>query len=195
MRVNSRIKVSPVRLIGPGGEQFGILPVNEAQARASEMGMDLVEVSPNTRPTVCRIMDYGKYKYELAKKDKLAKKKQHSFQMKEMRFRPKIDEHDYQFKAKHIRQFLESGNKVKAFVILRGREMAHKDIGQRILDRVIEDLADIANVDALPKQERNRINLILSPKPEVVKKMQAEKEEVRRSKSEREKVSTGDVNE
>lgn len=137
--------------------------------------MDLVEVSPNSRPPVCRIMDFGKFKYELSKKDKLAKKKQHTFQMKEMRYRPKTEEHDYQFKTKHVREFVESGNKVKIFVIFRGREMAHLEYGQKILDRVKADLADIAMVDSEDKLEGRNLSMILSPKPEVLKKVQVEK--------------------
>lgn len=143
--------------------------------RAAEYGLDLVEVSPNSRPPVCRIMDFGKFKYELSKKDKLAKKKQHTFQMKEMRFRPKIEEHDYQFKTKHVRAFIESGNKVKVFVIFRGREMAHTEYGQKILDRVKVDMDDIALIDVEPKLEGRNLSMILSPKPEVLKKVQAEK--------------------
>ena len=175
MRINRRIRVSPVRLIGPDGEQIGIVPTSEAYNRAQELGLDLVEVSPNSRPPVCRIMDFGKYKYELSKKDKLAKKKQHVFQLKEMRYRPKIDEHDYQFKTKHVREFLESGSKVKAFVLYRGREMAHIELGRKILDRLIEDMSDIAVVDVQPKLEGRNMNMILSPKPEILKKVQAEK--------------------
>lgn len=120
-------------------------------------------------------MDFGKFKYELSKKDKLAKKKQHTFQMKEMRYRPKTEEHDYQFKTKHVREFVESGNKVKIFVIFRGREMAHVEYGQKILDRVKGDLADIALVDSEDKLEGRNLSMILSPKPEVLKKVQAEK--------------------
>lgn len=175
MRINRRIRVTPVRLIGPDGEQIGIVPTSEAYNRAQELGLDLVEVSPNSRPPVCRIMDFGKYKYELSKKDKLAKKKQHVFQLKEMRYRPKIDEHDYQFKTKHVREFLESGSKVKAFVLYRGREMAHIELGRKILDRLIEDMSDIAVVDVQPKLEGRNMNMILSPRPEILRKVQSEK--------------------
>jgi len=167
--------VSPVRLIGPDGEQIGIVPTSEALKRAEDYGLDLVEVSPNSRPPVCRIMDYGKYKYEASKKDKLAKKKQHVFQLKEMRYRPKIDEHDYQFKTKHVRAFLESGSKVKAFVLYRGREMAHIELGRKILDRLVEDMKDIAVVDSQPKLEGRNMNMVLSPRPEVMKRVQTEK--------------------
>jgi translation initiation factor IF-3 len=175
VRINRRIRVTPVRLIGPDGEQIGIVPTSEAYNRAQELGLDLVEVSPNSRPPVCRIMDFGKYKYELSKKDKLAKKKQHVFQLKEMRYRPKIDEHDYQFKTKHVREFLESGSKVKAFVLYRGREMAHIELGRKILDRLIEDMSDIAVVDVQPKLEGRNMNMILSPRPEILRKVQSEK--------------------
>ena len=117
--------MSPIRLIGPEGEQIGIVPTLEALNRARDLGLDLVEVAPQSRPPVCRILDFGKYKYELAKRDKIAKKKQHTFQLKEMRYRPKIDDHDFNFKLNHIREFLMEGSKVRAFVMFRGREMAH----------------------------------------------------------------------
>ena len=149
--------------------------MKEAQERARELDLDLVEISPNAQPPVCRIMDYGKYKYELAKKDKEAKKKQHAFQLKEMRFRPKIDSHDYGFKSKHVREFLESGSKVRAFVMFRGREMSRVEYGRKILERLTEDMADIAVVDMSPKMEGRKMNMILSPRPDVVKKAQEAK--------------------
>ncbi len=139
--------------------------------RAVEYGLDLVEVSPNSRPPVCRILDYGKYKYEQSKKEKAAKKRQHSFQMKEMRYRPKIDEHDYQFKLNHVREFLMSGAKVRTYVMFRGREMAYTERGRELLDRVAEDMAEIAIIDVPPKQEGRHMAMILSPKPEVVKQL------------------------
>lgn len=167
--------MTPVRLIGPAGEQVGIVPTREALDRARELGLDLVEVAPNSRPPVCRILDFGKYKYELSKKDKQAKKKQHTFQLKEMRYRPKIDEHDFLFKTKHVREFLESGSKVKVFVFFRGREMAHTEFGRKILDRVTTELADVALIDLPPKQEGNNMSMVLSPRPEVIRKAQATK--------------------
>jgi translation initiation factor IF-3 len=133
----------------------------------------LVEVSPTSRPPVCRILDFGKYKYELAKKEKQAKKKQHSFQLKEMRFRPKIDEHDYNFKTKHIREFLESGSKVRVYVMFRGREMAYTEMGQDVLKRVIEDLTDVANVEMMPKMEGRSMSLVLAPNAEVMKNLKS----------------------
>lgn len=171
--MNKRIKVTPVRLIGSDGEQLGIVPVEEALERAENEGLDLVEVSPNSRPTVCRILDYGKFKYEIAKKDKLARKKQHSFQMKEMRYRPKIDGHDFDFKTKHVREFIESGSKVKVFVMFRGREMAYQEFGRRVLDRVREVLADVAVVEVEPKMDGRHMNMIFSPRPEIFKRIKS----------------------
>jgi len=168
--------MSPVRLIGPEGEQIGILPIGEALDRALELGLDLVEVAPNSKPPVCRIMDFGKYKYELAKKDKLSKKKQHAFQLKEMRYRPKIDEHDFQFKTKHVREFLESGSKVRVFVMFRGREMTHQEFGRKILDRVIEELDDIAQIDVAPKMDGYTMSMIISPQARIVKQALASSE-------------------
>lgn len=114
-------------------------------------------------------MDYGRYKYELSKKKKEARKKQHSMELKEMRFRPKVDTHDYEFKTKHIREFLEEGNKVKIFVMFRGREMAHTEFGRQLLDRVIEDMKDLATVEVPPKQEGRRMNMVIAPLAEVIK--------------------------
>lgn len=175
MRVNERIRVTPIRLIGAGGEQVGIIPTREALDRAREAGLDLVEVAPNSRPPVCRIMDFGKYKYELSKKDKLAKKKQHSFQLKEMRYRPKIDEHDFMFKTKHVKEFLEEGSKVRVFMMFRGREMAHVEFGRTIIDRIVTELAPVATLDVAPKMEGNTMSMVLTPKPEILRKLQASK--------------------
>jgi translation initiation factor IF-3 len=151
------------------------VPIKEALDRARVQSLDLVEVSPDSRPPVCRIMDYGKYKYELAKKDKMAKKKSHAFQLKEMRFRPKIDEHDYNFKMKHVREFLMQGAKVRVFVLFRGREMTRLEFGQKVLLRLEQDLADIAVVDVPPKLEGRSMGMVVSPRSEVVKQAQAAK--------------------
>jgi translation initiation factor IF-3 len=134
------------------------------------MGLDLVEVAPNSRPPVCRILDYGKFRYELSKKDRAAKKKQHTFQMKEMRYRPKIDDHDFEFKTRHVREFLESGSKVKVFVMFRGREMAYTEFGQELLDRVAQELSDISTVEAKPKLDGRKMTMVVTPKPEIIKK-------------------------
>lgn len=169
-RINDRIKITPIRLIGADGEQAGILPTAEALERAQAAGLDLVEVSGTSKPPVCRIMDYGRYKYEASKKKKEARKKQHSTELKEMRFRPKVETHDYEFKTKHIREFLEEGNKVKVYVMFRGREMAHTEFGRTLLERVAEDMKELATVDAPPRQEGRRMNMSLSPLATVVKK-------------------------
>jgi len=116
-------------------------------------------------------MDFGKYKYELAKKDKVSKKKQHAFQLKEMRYRPKIDKHDFEFKTRHVREFLESGSKVRVFVMFRGREMTHQEFGRKILDRVIEELKDIAQIDVAPKMDGYTMSMIISPQAGVMKKL------------------------
>lgn len=149
-----------------------------------------MEVAPNSRPPVCRILDYGKYKYELAKKDKLARKKQHSFQLKEMRYRPKIDQHDFDFKTKHVREFLESGAKVKTFVMFRGREMAHTEFGRKILDRVAEELKDISQIEVQPKLEGRTMTMILGPNPELLKKMRdAKTAKLEKDKHDREQTA------
>ncbi len=177
-------------MIGHEGEQIGIVPVEDALKRAESLGLDLVEVSPNSRPPVCRILDYGKFKYEIAKKDKQARKKQHSLQMKEMRFRPKIDEHDFQFKTKHVREFLLAGNKVKTFVMFRGREMAYQEFGKKVLVRVIEELSDIAVVEQQPKMEGRHMNMVLIPSAEVMRELRKIKaEKVNRKADERHKTT------
>ncbi len=143
---------------------MGIMPVTQALRLAEEKGLDLVEVAPNANPPVCRIMDYGKYKYEQSKKEKSHKKKQAATQVKEIRLRPKIEEHDYEFKLKHARKFLEGGHKVKATVMFRGREMAHQEFGHALIKRFIEDLADIAKVAREPTMEGRQIVVYLVKK-------------------------------
>ncbi len=137
------------------------------------MNLDLVEVAPNSRPPVCRILDYGKFKYEQAKKEKQAKKRQHSFQLKEMRYRPKIDDHDYEFKLRHVRDFLMSGSKVRTFVMFRGRELAYTDRGKELLERIAEDVSDIAQVDQPPKREGRHMSMIVSPRSEIMKQIKS----------------------
>lgn len=162
-RVNYQIKISPVRIIDEEGEQLGIMEIDEARSAAEERGLDLVEVAPNARPPVCKIMDYGRYKYEQSKKDKLAKKKQHQVTVKEMKFRPKIDDHDYEYKVEHVREFLEKGDKVKLTVMFRGREMMHKEFGEAILDRVWKDVEDISEVEQVPKTDGRNMTMVLTP--------------------------------
>lgn len=167
-RVNDRIRVSQVRLVDEEGEMLGIKPTSEALELAKERGFDLVEVSPGANPPVCRIMDYGKFKYEQSKKAKKAKKKQHIMHVKEIKMRPKIETHDYGFKMNHARRFLEHGNKVKFSLIFRGREVTHPDIGLRILRQVAADLAEIADVEVGPKKEGMTMMMVMFPKPGII---------------------------
>jgi len=153
-----------VRLIDENNEQVGIVNISEALKRAAQAGFDLVEVSPNATPPVCKIMDFGKYKYELGKKEKQTKKKQHVIQVKEIRLRPKIESHDYEFKIRHARKFIEAGNRVKATVLFRGREMAHQEFGERILERLVKDLEDVAKVDRQMKKEGKNLIMYLTKK-------------------------------
>jgi len=162
--VNNRIRAPQVRVIDEDGSQIGIMPTRDAVDKAFEKGLDLVEVSPNAKPPVCRILDFGKYKYEQAKKAKQAKKKQHTVQLKEMRYRPKIEEHDYNFKTKHVRDFLLQGFKVKLYVEFRGREMAHIEFGKKIMERLQEDLKDVAVVEQRAKMEGRSLIMIVMPK-------------------------------
>ncbi|MEZ5294595.1 MAG: translation initiation factor IF-3 [Vicinamibacterales bacterium] len=164
VRTNERIRVREIRVIDETGQQLGIMPPPQALTIARSKGLDLVEISPTAVPPVCRIMDYGKYQYQEAKRQREAKKHQKVIEVKEIKFRPKVDEHDYQFKKKHIERFLEEGDKVKATVFFRGREMAHPEIGQRILMRLIEDLAEVAMAETMPRQEGNQMHTILSQK-------------------------------
>jgi translation initiation factor IF-3 len=157
--------VPEVRVIDAAGEQAGVMPTVQAIRLAQEQGLDLVEVSPTSRPPVCRIMDFGKYKYELSKKQKQSKKKQHTFQIKEVKFRPKTEEHDYQFKKKHAEEFLEKHYKVKFTLMFRGREMDHKEMGYKILDRLTKDLVDVGTVDRKPEFEGRLMIMYMSPLP------------------------------
>jgi translation initiation factor IF-3 len=158
------IRVREVRVVGADGTQLGIMVTSDAQRLAEEEGLDLVEVAPNERPPVCRIMDYGKYKYQKSKRLQQAKKKQKIILVKEIKLRPKTEEHDYRFKTQHVRRFLQDGHKAKVTVVFRGREMAHTELGRRILDRVIGDLEDVATVEQLPKQEGRNMTMVLGPR-------------------------------
>jgi len=162
-RVNAAIRVAQVRLIAEDGEQLGIMDTREALAAAEQRGLDLVEVAPQASPPVCRIMDYGKYLYQQKKRAQEAKKHQKTIQVKEVKFRPKIDEHDYNFKKNHIVRFLEEGNHVKVVIMFRGREIVHRDRGRIILDRVVEELGDMAKVDRNPQMEGRTMMMVLIP--------------------------------
>ncbi len=162
-RINQQIRISPVRVIDPEGEQIGILPVERALEIAVEQGLDLVEVAPMARPPVCRIMDYGKFKYEEQRKAREARKKQHHVQLKEVKMRPGIEEHDFEFKTRHARRFLEEGNKVKVTMMFRGRQMAHPELGREVLDRVVEELSDVAKLESSPMMEARSMTMVLAP--------------------------------
>jgi len=164
LRVNDRIRISPVRVIDVDGEQVGIVPTDEARAMAEEKGLDLVEVAPNSRPPVCRIMDYGKYKYEQARKAKEAKKKQHVIHVKEIKMRPKIEEHDFGFKLRHARRFLADGDKVKFTLRFRGREMTHPELGERVLERVKQELDELGAVESDIRKEGRTMTMLIGPR-------------------------------
>ncbi len=164
MRVNQRIRAASVRVIGPDGSQLGVMPSKEALTVAQGHDLDLVEVSPNSNPPVCRIMDFGKFKYEQSKRAKRAKKKQHIMHLKEVKFRPKIEEHDYQFKLKHARRFLETHDKVKFTVTFRGRELSHSELGHKLLERVVADLEEVGQVEGRVRAEGRNLVLVMIPK-------------------------------
>jgi translation initiation factor IF-3 len=152
-----------VRLVGADGQQVGVVPTQDALRQARELDLDLVEVAPQADPPVARIMDYGKYKYERDVRQKEARKKQSRTGLKEIKFRPKIDPHDYATKKGHVVRFLNGGNKVKITIMFRGREMAHTELGRKILDRLVDDLAEMAVVESMPKQEGRNMIMVISP--------------------------------
>jgi translation initiation factor IF-3 len=164
VRRNEQIRARELRVIGPEGEQLGILPRADAIAQAREMGLDLVEVAATAEPPVCRIMDYGKFKYEVQKKKQEAKKRQTVVHIKEIKVRPKTDDHDYETKVRHIRRFLGEGDRCKVTVFFRGREIVHKDRGMNILERVVEDTRDIAKVEQEARAEGRTLQMLLVPK-------------------------------
>jgi translation initiation factor IF-3 len=165
-RINEQIRTKEVRLISQDGEQLGIVPTTEAIEKALDLGLDLVEVAANADPPVCKIMNYGKYKYQMTKKEAKSRKHQKQIQIKEMKFRPRTDEHDYNFKLKHIQRFLEKGNHVKVHVHFRGREITHQELGKELLDRVAVDIGDIAEVEGSAKIEGRNMTMLLVPKKE-----------------------------
>jgi translation initiation factor IF-3 len=163
-RVNEEIQVREVRLIDENGKQVGIVPTPEALQKAKDAGLDLIEVAPQAKPPVCKILDYGKYKFDLEKRLKEAKKKQKQVKMKEIRMQPKIEEHDLQFKTKHIAEFLEEGNKVKVTIRFRGRELAHTELGKDVLNDIVDRIEIPFSVDKKPAMEGRFMSMILGPK-------------------------------
>ncbi|MBX7080577.1 MAG: translation initiation factor IF-3 [Nannocystaceae bacterium] len=165
-RVGRRIRAREVRVIDEQGEQRGIMSTQDAMELAATAGLQLVEVNPKANPPVCKIMDYGKFKYESAKREREAKKNQKTSELKEVKFRPKTHEHDFDFKLRHIRRFLSEGDKVRLVVQFRGREITHPETGRAILDRVCKGVVDLATVAQMAQLEGNRLNMVLAPKPQ-----------------------------
>lgn len=174
VRVNRAIRVPQVRVINEDGQQLGVMPTDAARDIAGRVGMDLVEVSPNASPPVCKIMDYGRFKYEQKKKEATAKKQQHQSQLKEVKFRPRIDDHDLEFKLKRARRFLIDGDKVKTTVMFRGREIVHTDIGRALLQRVTEELADVAKSESRPQMEGRMLTTIFAPDRKLIERYKRE---------------------
>lgn len=164
VRINERIRAKEIRVIGESGEQIGVISVVEGLRLAKEGGLDLVEVAPMAKPPVCRIMDYSKYKYDQEKKERIARKKQRVVHIKEIRLKPNIEEHDYQTKLHHLIRFLERGDKAKVTLMFRGREMAHVDAGRQLMDRLMKDLSEVAEVERPPVLEGRFLVMQLTPK-------------------------------
>ena len=164
IRVNEDIRSEKVRLISEEGTQLGIVSIREALQIASEKGFDLVEVASNADPPVCKIMDYGKYKYQTSKKEQEGRKKGKGFQIKEIKFRPHTDEHDLAYKIRNLKKFLDKRNRVKLTVMFRGREMAYKDMGLELLNRIALEVAEMGAVDQTPRQEGRNLTMVIAPK-------------------------------
>ena len=163
-RVNEAIQSSSVRVVGAEGELLGVMTLDQALEQADAVGLDLVEVSPNVEPPVCKILDYGKFKYQAQKKANEARKKQKIIEVKEIKMRPGIDEHDYQVKMKNVRKFLDNGDKVKMTIRFRGREMAHQDLGLKVLTRVREELDELIKIEQMPKTEGRLMVMVIAPR-------------------------------
>jgi translation initiation factor IF-3 len=163
VRVNDQIRISPIRLIGGDGEQVGIVSLDEAKQRAEDAGLDLVEVAPEARPPVCKLMDYGKYRYEEQRKAREARKRQHTVSVKEVKYRPGIEEHDFEFKTRHVRRFLDEGDKVKVTMMFRGRQLSHPELGLEVLERVGEAIQDLGKVETAPTREGRTMFMVIAP--------------------------------
>lgn len=163
-RINDRIRAPEIRLIGADGENVGVVTPSRAMDLAAEAGLDLVEISPNATPPVCKIMDFGKFKYEQQKRESEARKKQKTIEVKEVKFRPNTDTHDYDVKMRNVFRFLENGDKVKVTLRFRGRELAHQDLGMKVLLRVRDDTEEIAKIEQMPKMEGRQMTMVMAPK-------------------------------
>ncbi|WP_425593497.1 translation initiation factor IF-3 [Aliiroseovarius marinus] len=163
--MNERIRAPEIRLIGAEGENVGVVPPARGLAMAQDAGLDLVEISPNANPPVCKIMDFGKFKYEQQKRESEARKKQKTIEVKEVKFRPNTDTHDYDVKMRNVVKFLEKGDKVKVTLRFRGREMAHQNLGRELLLRVAEDIKELGKVENMPKMEGRQMVMMIGPLP------------------------------
>ena len=172
IRVNQKIRAREVRVIDPEGKQLGVLPTSQALGAAQQFGMDLVEISPNATPPVCKIVEYGKYKYEQEKKERESRKHQHAGKVKEIKLRLNIDDHDYNTKLNHMREFLADGMKVKVSLFFRGRENAHPELGQQLMQRVIQDLEGTGHAEVPPRQMGKSIHMMLAASKRAAKKPQ-----------------------
>lgn len=168
LRVNDEIRAREVRVIDKEGQQAGIMSVRDALRMAAESGLDLVEISPTAKPPVCRVMDFGRFKYEQSKRDKEARKKQRVIHIKEVKMRPTIEDHDFEVWVRRTEKFLEEGDKIKGIITFRGREIVHADLGRKVLDRLAERVAELAVIERPAKVEGRNMIMILNPKPEVV---------------------------
>ena len=164
VRINEKIRADQVRLIGPEGEQVGIVDIREALSYADRLNLDLVEVAPMATPPVCKVMDYGKYRYEQEQKAKEARKRQTTISIKEIKLRPKIDDHDFATKKGHVERFLKNGDKVKLTIMFRGRELVHPHLGERLLRRMAEELVEIGEVESQPNLDGRNMVMMLAPK-------------------------------
>lgn len=164
VRANNRIRAKEARVIDENGEQMGVVSVTEGLRIAKEKNLDLVEIAPKANPPVCRIMDFAKYKYEQEKKERLARKKQKIVHIKEIKVKPNIEEHDYQTKLRHLKRFLGRGDKVKVTLMFRGREMAHVDIGRKLMDKLMKDLSELAEIEKTPALEGRFMVMVMTPK-------------------------------
>lgn len=163
MRINREIRAVKVRVIDKDGGQVGIIPTSEALMRAEQVGLDLVEIAPTADPPVCKIIDYGKFRYQLTKKEKEGKKSQHQVKVKEIKVKPNTDDHDLATKTKHAREFIEKGNKVRITCVFRGREMQHTEFGMRVVRSMCEELSDIASAESPPKMMGRSLSVVLGP--------------------------------
>ncbi len=175
LRINRQIRAPRVRVISHDGKQVGVLPIREAQALAEEVGLDLVEIAPTAEPPVCKIIDYGKYRYDQTKREKESKKSQHQVKVKEIKLKPNIDEHDFLTKQKQARQFIDKGNKVKITCSFRGREMAYPELGEKVVKRMVEGLEDMAQAESPLKMMGRSLIVVLAPGGQKGKKPQGEK--------------------